>query len=718
MPGASFVAVAVDMAFIVWLALIALILLWTPSGRRPDGPWGWVAPAAIAGAGVVLMTGFFSEYELDPPYEGVTSPLAIVRDTPPVSRSAVLGLVAVHVAVVGAGASLVARFRRASGDERLQLRWVAAAAVPLVVLVLVALVVATLDGPTILLAIVAGLFLAVFPVAAGLAIVRYHLFDVDRLVSRAISYVLLTGVVVLTFLTVVLLLGATLGRVAGRSQSAAVVATLAAVTVAWPAACARCRRLVDRRFNRRALRRRPGAAGATSPTGAGLDGGGGAAVRDGRSDARGRLLDRRTARCWVAQDGRPVPADARRRGRPTARDRDRPGGVRRERGAARSSSTRSSPRRGRSWRTRGCAPRSTLQLVEVRESRARIVAAQLAERRTDRAQPARRRAAAAARARDPAAGGRGERRADASARAALRPAAVEQLQAAVVELRDLANGLHPAASATAGWRRRWTIWPRRIPVPVRLDATGERFAPEVEETAWFIACEAVDERGQARRPATLDITAPRRDGCARSSIVDDDGVGGADPAGSGLRGIADRAEAAGGTAARRRDRRGGGTVVDRGAAVRVVIADDSVLLREGLARLLAEAGIEVVAQRRRRRRAGGGGRATPARPGARRHPHAADLHPRRRAGGHPAAGRLRPTLGILLLSQSIESRYALELAREHPARFGYLLKDRVLDVATLIDAVERVAGGGTVLDPDIVAPLPRAGTARATAWPR
>ena len=76
--------------------------------------------------------------------------------------------------------------------------------------------------------------------------------------------------------------------------------------------------------------------------------------------------------------------------------------------------------------------------------------------------------------------------------------------------------------------------------------------------------------------------------------------------------------------------------------------------------------------------------------------------------GAQASTRLRaawPDLGILLLSQSLESRYAAELARESPARFGYLLKDRVLDVATLIDAVDRVAHGGTVLDPDVVSYL-------------
>jgi DNA-binding NarL/FixJ family response regulator len=74
--------------------------------------------------------------------------------------------------------------------------------------------------------------------------------------------------------------------------------------------------------------------------------------------------------------------------------------------------------------------------------------------------------------------------------------------------------------------------------------------------------------------------------------------------------------------------------------------------------------------------------------------------------GAQAATHLRkawPGLGILLLSQAVESRYALDLARTHPTGFGYLLKDRVVNVATLIDALERIAAGGTVLDPGIVA---------------
>jgi DNA-binding NarL/FixJ family response regulator len=138
--------------------------------------------------------------------------------------------------------------------------------------------------------------------------------------------------------------------------------------------------------------------------------------------------------------------------------------------------------------------------------------------------------------------------------------------------------------------------------------------------------------------------------------------------------------------------------------VRVVIADDSVLLREGLARLLAEAGIETCAK------VGDGDSLEQA---VREHqPDVAlvdiRMPPTFTHEGAQAATHLRsawPDLGILLLSQSLESRYAAELARESPARFGYLLKDRVLDVATLVDTVERVANGGTVLDPDVVSHL-------------
>jgi DNA-binding NarL/FixJ family response regulator len=135
--------------------------------------------------------------------------------------------------------------------------------------------------------------------------------------------------------------------------------------------------------------------------------------------------------------------------------------------------------------------------------------------------------------------------------------------------------------------------------------------------------------------------------------------------------------------------------------MRVVIADDSVLLREGLTRLLAEAGIDTCAV------VGDADALTDA--VAVHHPDVAlvdiRMPPTFTHEGAAAAAQLRnrwPDLGILLLSQSMETRYATALAQANPQRFGYLLKDHVLDVATLTDAIHRVAGGGTVLDPDVI----------------
>jgi DNA-binding NarL/FixJ family response regulator len=138
--------------------------------------------------------------------------------------------------------------------------------------------------------------------------------------------------------------------------------------------------------------------------------------------------------------------------------------------------------------------------------------------------------------------------------------------------------------------------------------------------------------------------------------------------------------------------------------VRVVIADDSGLLRDGLSRLLTEAGISVVAT---------AGDAAGLAVAVDEHlPDVAivdiRMPPTYSHEGARAAVDLRErheTLGILLLSQSLESRYVADLVRTHPRRFGYLLKDRVVDVEVLVQALRTIVAGGTVLDPDVVAHL-------------
>ncbi|UYB41673.1 response regulator transcription factor [Streptomyces sp. Je 1-4] len=143
--------------------------------------------------------------------------------------------------------------------------------------------------------------------------------------------------------------------------------------------------------------------------------------------------------------------------------------------------------------------------------------------------------------------------------------------------------------------------------------------------------------------------------------------------------------------------------------VRVVIAEDSVLLREGLTRLLTDRGHEVVA---------GVGDAEAlikvigelADEGTLPDVVVADVRmpPTHTDEGVRAAIRLRrdhPGLGVLVLSQYVEEQYATELLASSSRGIGYLLKDRVAEVREFVDAVVRVAGGGTALDPEVVAQL-------------
>ncbi len=138
--------------------------------------------------------------------------------------------------------------------------------------------------------------------------------------------------------------------------------------------------------------------------------------------------------------------------------------------------------------------------------------------------------------------------------------------------------------------------------------------------------------------------------------------------------------------------------------LRVVVADDSVLLREGLVRVLGEAGVEVVGSY------GDGESMLDALPTVVPDLIVVDVRmpPSFRDEGVRAAIRarqLQPGVGILLLSQYVEVAYARELLSDGSGGIGYLLKDRVASLAELQDAIERIASGGTVLDPEVVSQL-------------
>jgi DNA-binding NarL/FixJ family response regulator len=138
--------------------------------------------------------------------------------------------------------------------------------------------------------------------------------------------------------------------------------------------------------------------------------------------------------------------------------------------------------------------------------------------------------------------------------------------------------------------------------------------------------------------------------------------------------------------------------------VRVVVADDSVLLREGIVRLLEESGFEVVGQ--------AGDAEDLVRKVSAHKPDVAivdiRMPPTNTDDGLRAALEIRgrlPDTGVLVLSQYVEEGYALDLVGDSAGGVGYLLKDRVADVERFVDAVKRVAEGGSALDPEVVSQL-------------
>ena len=138
--------------------------------------------------------------------------------------------------------------------------------------------------------------------------------------------------------------------------------------------------------------------------------------------------------------------------------------------------------------------------------------------------------------------------------------------------------------------------------------------------------------------------------------------------------------------------------------MRIVIADDAMLIREGTARLLQEAGVEVVGK--------AGDAQKLLQVVATEHPDVAivdiKMPPTHTDEGLVAAEQIRsshPGVGVLVLSQYLDSRYATRLLEHHPEACGYLLKERVSDISVLKDAIARIAEGECVLDPTIVARL-------------
>jgi hypothetical protein len=232
-----------------WYPALALVLAFTPllfpDGRPPSPRWRPVA--WLAGAGTAVFTVLAA---LQPTIQltddrVADNPIGVAAVGNPEESTAglVLGFVLV-VAVVAAVASLVMRSRRARGDERLQLKWFTYAAALLPVVVLGDLL------PQAASSVVFAVGISLLPVAAGIAILRYRLYEIDRLINRTLVYGLLTVLLAGVYAGLVLVGGQLSGGMADGAPSWAVAAATLAVAALFQPARRRIQQAVDRRFNR------------------------------------------------------------------------------------------------------------------------------------------------------------------------------------------------------------------------------------------------------------------------------------------------------------------------------------------------------------------------------------------------------------------------------------------------------------------------------------
>ena len=186
---------------------------------------------------------------MDPPFQTVVSPLALPATVPlegVLANVDWITALVVQVAILVAAGSLVLRFRRARGIERLQLRWVALAAV-LAGVAAVGVAVGTVIGVEALWLVSSFSYITVLPLTIGASILRYRLYDLDRILSRTLAWTVLTVFLVGGYAVVVLGLGQLLGR---DSSLVVAAATLTVAAVVQPLR-RRVQAAVDRRFNRR-----------------------------------------------------------------------------------------------------------------------------------------------------------------------------------------------------------------------------------------------------------------------------------------------------------------------------------------------------------------------------------------------------------------------------------------------------------------------------------
>lgn len=521
------------------LTVIALLLLVFPTGRLPGSRWRAVPAGLIGATAAVHVTGTFSPLALTTPMEDVPRPYGGYPLAVGVLSNVAFAVMI--VLIVACGASLVVRYRRASGVERAQLRWLTLAGLPLASYPLIALAELVITGSVDWVAATgAGLALVALPASVTVAMLRHRLYDVDRVLADTVSYAVVAAALVAAYAVAAPTLGVLLGR---DSPAAAAGATALCALLLTPLRT-RLRRAVDRRLfppSRAArqaveeLQQRIRQEGAQPEE---LEQVLRAALRDdelrvgmlvpgesGFIDARGSRVPDTGLTPVTLGDGQigVLTASA-----------ETPPGVLRETAAAAAGLVEVIRLRAELARALREVEASRLRLVQVGDSerrrlerdlhdgaQQRLVALGMALRLAQRHLP------------------------DVDVEAVLEQS-VAELATAVGELRQIAHGLRPT-SLDDGLHAALAALTSKLPVPVLLDVQPGVIAEQLATTAYFVAAEAVTNAAKYAQASTIQVRVTQG-GSGVSIRVEDNGIGGARArTGSGLSGLADRVAALGGS---------------------------------------------------------------------------------------------------------------------------------------------------------------------------
>ncbi|MFD4669793.1 sensor histidine kinase [Lentzea sp. NPDC058450] len=518
------------------LAAVALLLLHFPNGTLP-GRWKVLPPAIVVLALAQQALGTMPQEPFTEPVQDVAKPWGEVSNLGNVlSYVVTIGLV---LAVIAAGVSLAARFRRSTGVVRAQLKWLAFAGLAVTAYPVVCLAEIVVTGRSGVVATVFGVvtIVALF-CSVGVAMLRHDLYDVDRVLADTISYT----IVLLVLVGAYGLAALTLGLVAGRDSPVAAAGATAVCAVLLTPARRHLQKAVDRRLFPRTraaiqaiedLQQRVHTQAAQPEE---LETTLKEALRDPTVRV-GLLLPNTTG--FVDAHGRPVTDTGL---VPITLGGTQIGVLAAEDTTALKVVAEKAANLVEVARLRG---ELAAALREVEASRARIVQAGDAERHRlerDLHDGAQQRLVSLGMAMRLAQRQLPTGEVDVHA---LLDQGVAELATAIAELRQIAHGLRPT-SLDDGLHAALQALTHKLPVPVALEIMADRLADDVAITAYFVAAEAITNAAKHAQASTITVRVTQ-EADEVNVYVNDDGRGGADPhRGSGLAGLADRVAAIGG----------------------------------------------------------------------------------------------------------------------------------------------------------------------------